>query len=430
MSFRTIPDTNIAYNLLVFDADGRERTDDPDGGVFSRTLLERVGAEQPTNIFFFCHGWKGDVEGAIEQYNRWIKAMVDLPADAQRMGTGFNPMWIGLHWPSLPWGEEGSGSFDPTVGKTLEQLFEETVKHFGGGATVRSALKVIFDAHAQDPGASDVPLPALQAYQDLARAIGFRAGQGNTGAPDEDGEPLDPQAALEAENMAAQSFGFLGAIGGGILSGLRQLSFWTMKHRARTVGEGGMHQFIRALQQSSNAKIHLMGHSFGCVVVSSILNGPHGTGAFARPINSVALVQGALSLWSYADQVLGASSPGYFRGVLRHEVVSGPIITTQSRHDTAVGVLYPTAVGLVREADFADKFPKYGGVGSFGIQGTSIGTGCNMLDKDGEYGFEGGKIYNLESSQYIAKKEGISGAHCDIDGPQVAHALWQAALAS
>ena len=123
-----------------------------------------------------------------------------------------------------------------------------------------------------------------------------------------------------------------------------------MKHRGRTVGEGGMHQLVSALQQASNAKIHLMGHSFGCVVVSSILNGPEGKGALPRPINSVALVQGAMSLWSYADKVLGSSQPGYFRSVLTRGVVSGPIITTKSRHDTAVGVLYPAAVGLVREA--------------------------------------------------------------------------------
>jgi hypothetical protein len=191
-----------------------------------------------------------------------------------------------------------------------------------------------------------------------------------------------------------------------------------------------MHQFVSALQQVSNAKIHLMGHSFGCIVVSSILNGPQGTGSLARPINSVALVQGALSLWSYADQVLGSSQPGYFRSVLTRGVVSGPIITTKSRHDTAVGALYPAAVGLVREADFADTLPKYGGIGSFGIQGTAIAVEREMLDKDGDYSFASGKIYNLESSKYIAKKEGVSGAHSDIAGPQVAHAIWQAAFAS
>jgi hypothetical protein len=430
MSTHTIPGTSTEYHLIAFDADGRERTDDVAGGVFSGTVLEKVKAESPTNIFFFSHGWKGDAPAAIDQYSRWIKAMVDLTPDAQRMGAGFKPIWIGLHWPSLPWGEEGSGSFAAAGGKPLGQLFEETARDFGGSEAVRGPLKVIFDAHAQDPGASEVPARALQAYRDLATAIGFSAGKGSAGAPDEDGEPLDPQAALDADTMAMQSFGPLGAIGGGILSGLGQLSFWTMKKRGRTVGEGGMHQLLSALQQVSNAKIHLMGHSFGCVIVSSILNGPDGKGVLARPINSVALVQGAMSLWSYADQVFDSSQPGYFRNVLTRGVVSGPIITTKSRHDTAVGVLYPAAVGLVREADFADKLPKYGGIGSFGIQGTTVAVERDMLDKDGDYGFASGKIHNLESSKYIAKKEGASGAHSDIAGPQVAHAIWQAALVS
>jgi hypothetical protein len=54
----------------------------------------------------------------------------------------------------------------------------------------------------------------------------------------------------------------------------------------------------------------------------------------------------------------------------------------------------------------------------------------DMLDKDGDYSFASGKIYNLESSKYIAKMNGVAGAHSDIAGPQVAHAIWQAALAS
>jgi hypothetical protein len=430
MSTHTIPGTSTEYHLIAFDANGLERTDDVAGGIFSRRVLEKVKAEAPTNIFLFSHGWKGDALAAIDQYNRWIKAMVDLSPDAQRMGTGFKPLWIGLHWPSLPWGEEGSGSFAAAGGKPISQLFEETVRDFGGSEAVRGPLKVIFDAHAQDPGASEVPPHALQAYRDLAAAIGFSGGKGSVGAPDEDGEPLDPQAALDADTLAMQSFGIFGAIGGGILSGLGQLSFWTMKKRGRTVGEGGMHQLVSSLQRASKAKIHLMGHSFGCVVVSSILNGPDGKGALPRPINSVSLVQGALSLWSYADQVFGSSQPGYFRGVLTRGVVSGPIITTKSRHDTAVGVLYPAAVGLVQEADFADKLPKYGGIGSFGIQGTTVAVDRDMLDKEGDYGFASGKVYNLESSKYIAKKEGAAGAHSDIAGPQVAHAIWQAALVS
>ncbi len=431
MSFHTIPNTAIEYGLLAFDSDGRERDDDEaGGGLFSRTLLDRIAAEQPTNIFLFSHGWKGDGPGSIEQYNRWIKAMVDRTDDVQRMGSGFKPMWIGLHWPSLPWGEETAGSFAAAAGKSIDALIAETTEHFGGGDDVQRAVATIFQAFADDPGAADVPPSAAGAYQDLARAIGFAAGSNASAPPEEDGEPLDPQAALDADNMAAQSFGVVGTIGGGILSGLRQLSFWTMKRRARTVGEAGMHAFIAAAQQRCQAKIHLMGHSFGCIVVSGVVNGPKGVSALPRPINSLVLVQGAMSLWSYADRVQGGSDPGYFHGVVKRKSVSGPIVTTQSRHDRAVGVLYPAAVGLVREADFANTLPKYGGIGAFGIQGHPDVVAREMLAADAEYDFKPGTIANLESSKFIAKGDGASGAHSDIDGPQVAHVIWQAALVS
>ena len=432
MSFQTIPNTAIEYGLIAFDDAGQERTDDIAGGTFSRTLLERIERDKPTNIFLFSHGWKGDADAAIDQYNRWIKAMTDRTDDVRRMGTSFKPMWIGLHWPSRPWGEESSGSFDAGSGTSIDTLIADTAAHFGGGAEVTAAVKDIFTAFANDPGAADVPPAATAAYQRLATAIGFSAKGDASGAPDEDGEPLDPQAALDADTVAAQSFGIVGTIGGGLLSGLRQLSFWTMKKRARTVGEGGMHAFIDAVQRRSGAKIHLMGHSFGGIVVSGIVNGPNGAGGLSRPIDSLTLVQGALSLWSYADQVQGSTSPGYFRGILTRQppAVSGPILTTRSRHDTAVGVLYPTAVGLVREADFADTLPKYGAIGAFGIQGRTGVIDRPMLDVDGEYNFKPGTITNLESSQFIAKKDGASGAHSDIDGPQVAHAMWQAALVS
>jgi hypothetical protein len=426
-----IPNTTIEYGLLAFDADGRERTDDVAGGTFSRTLLERIERDQPTNVFFFSHGWKGDSSAAIEQYNRWIKAMVNRADDASRMGGAFKPFWIGLHWPSLPWGEESSGSFAIEDGQSIEQQIVAAAAHFGGGDRAAAALAEIFRAFADDPGASEIPAAAATAYAQLADAIGFSAAGDATGAPDEEGEKLDPQAALDADNAAAQAFSEGGSIGGGILSGLRQLSFWRMKKRARTVGEGGMHSFIDALQRRTTAKVHLMGHSFGCIVVSGIVNGPKGAGGLSRPVNSMALVQGAMSLWSYADRVKGSDSPGYFQGVLTRKAVDGPIITTQSRFDTAVGVLYPTAVGLVREADFAaTELPKYGALGTFGIQGRAGVVARNLLAADGTYDFKPDTITNLESSQFIAKGGGASGAHSDIDGPEVAHAIWQAALVS
>ena len=422
MPFQKIPGLDVEYALIHFDDRGRERTDDPQGGVFSRSLLDKARREKPSHVFLFSHGWKGDIPSAIDQYNRWIGAMWKLDADRQALGADFRPLFIGLHWPSQPWGEESFGpqSFDTAGAPILAALLEQAVEHFGGGGDVRAPLEVIFRAYEQNPAARVVPDDVVAAYSQLAGAVGFSAGEGSSGAPDEDGAPLDPQAAVRAERLASvgASFGTSGSIKGGILAGLRQVSFWLMKHRARTVGEQGMHTFLNDLQRACDANVHLMGHSFGCIVVSSILGGPGGNGALARPINSAVLVQGAMSLWSYAEDIPESSKPGYFRNVLSRRAVSGPIVTTQSVNDKAVGIAFPAAVGLVGEVDFAAKLPKFGGIGAWGIQGTAIAEARDMLDERGEYRFEPGRVYNLNSSRFIAD-------HSAIDGPQVAHTLWQ-----
>jgi hypothetical protein len=52
-----------------------------------------------------------------------------------------------------------------------------------------------------------------------------------------------------------------------------------------------------------------------------------------------------------------------------------------------------------------------------------------MLGVDQAYAFEHGKIYNIESSRYIAQMQSLgSGAHNDIAHPEVAHAMWSAVL--
>ena len=48
----------------------------------------------------------------------------------------------------------------------------------------------------------------------------------------------------------------------------------------------------------------------------------------------------------------------------------------------------------------------------------------------GEYDFAAGGVYNLEASEFISHGGGASGAHSDIDGPEVAHVIWAAALAT
>src|SRR6187549_1345757 len=100
MPFQTISGIQQRYALISFDDKGGERRDDPSGGVFSREIVKAVQAEQPSHIFLYSHGWKGDVASAIDQYDRWIGAFCRLDADRQALGPGFKPFFIGLHWPS------------------------------------------------------------------------------------------------------------------------------------------------------------------------------------------------------------------------------------------------------------------------------------------------------------------------------------------
>ena len=128
MSLEQVPGTSVAYYLIAFDKNGRERTDDPDSGTFSERVLADLAAQPATDVFLVSHGWKGDMKAAREQYNRWISAMLTCPDDIARMRAlrpGFRPMLIGLHWPSLPFGDEefggGAAAFDPSAIPTLDR---------------------------------------------------------------------------------------------------------------------------------------------------------------------------------------------------------------------------------------------------------------------------------------------------------------------
>src|SRR5262249_45290730 len=177
---------------------------------------------------------------------------------------------------------------------------------------------------------------------------------------------------------------------------------------------------------------HLMGHSFGCIVASSMVAGPAGRGAASRPVDTLILIQGALSLWSYAHEIPSAPGrPGYFHPILRDGRVRGPIVTTQSEHDVAVGRWYPLAAGVRRQVDYNDQLPKDGAVGSFGLCGLDQRAEFGDLRPVSEgYGFEPGRIYNLESSAIIREDQGMFvGAHSDFAHPEVGHAVWSAILA-
>ncbi len=435
MSYRTVPGSRSRYALVAFGADGRERDDDADasGVLFSERVAADVASARPSDVFVFCHGWKGDVPAAEEQYGRWIAAMEGGAglADAGRRRPGFSPFWIGVHWPSQPWGDEELGSGDASF--LPSDPVDLYVARLGDRPGLREAVTAVFAAAARDPAADRLPPDAEAAYRRIDALLTEVGSEGEAAAPGDDREPFDAHAYFEvARGDAEADFGF-GDLGG-ILGPLRQLSFWKMKERARTVGEGGMHAFLVSLLQAgegAGTRVHLMGHSFGCIVVSAMLCGPAGT---ARPlgVHSLALVQGALSHWSYCKDIpVAPGIPGYFSRLLDAGTVLGPIVTTRSVHDAALSRFYPLGAGVADEVSFGPGgYPRYGALGAFGAQALAPRASDLAMEAAGKtYPFEPGHVYNLEASMFIRKGEGASGAHNDIDGPEVAHMIWSAALA-
>lgn len=437
-------DRRGSYDLICFDSGGRERTDDP-GGLMSDLILRTLAADDGgvTDVFLMSHGWMGDVPAAKAQYDGWVEAMSKCEADiahARQARPGFKPHVVGIHWPSLPWGDEsigdatafsmpGDGTGEPVDPVTA--LVEDYAARIADTPAARDAIRRIALGGMENVDPDSLSPDVVVAYKQLN--IEADLGIGGAGAgPGGDRAGFDPEAVYQTLREDAPSFGLFGL--GGVFGVLRTLSFWRMKDRARWFGESVGATFLARMMQAAprNLRFHLMGHSFGCIVMSATVTGPRGRGQIARPIESLALIQGALSIWSYCDDIPATpGQPGYFYKLLTDRRVRGPLLSTQSVFDSATGKWYPLGAGVARQVSFGPtaELPKFGAVGSHGIRGPGTNAmDISILPATGDYRFESGKVYNIESSELIKTGGGRSGAHSDICHPELAHAVWQAAL--
>ncbi len=442
----TVPGHDISYHLVAYGKDGQERPEDD--GLYSRVLLGAAAAAQPSDVFLFSHGWNGDVPAARLQYGNWLATMADCAqdrAEADAMPGGFRPLLVGLHWPSKAWGDEELGAASFTAGVEVQVPGDQAggdeddigllVDRFASRLTdsdrTRQALRTIIESALDDPAPMTLPAEVRQAYLTIDDEAGMGA-EGVGGGPGDDRDGFDAEVTYQAclqEDMAAFGAPSLG----GVLAPLRVLTFWQMKRRARIFGESGAAQLLSALQAAAPAaRFHLMGHSFGCIVASAAIAGPVGSARGRRPVSTLVLVQGAMSLWSFCSSIPARPErPGYFRRVMAEGLVQGPVVTTTSVHDRAVGVFYPLGARARHQVALVPgQLPVYGGVGTFGIQGAGQQIADETLDPAGDpYDFRAHLVYNLDSDTVIANGGGASGAHSDICHPEVAHAVWQAVTA-
>ena len=460
MPKRHLDDPGVDYYLTLFDRHGNERPE-TDGTLLSTELADLV-ADGVTDVFVASHGWMGDVPAAIRQYDRWVAAMARQTADlaaARSAAPGFSPLTVAVHWPSLPWGDERAASALLDGGEDDEfaaeremsppELVDLYAERLSGTDAARAALATILAAEDDRGGAAalergEVPAEVEAAYRRLVTEAGLEP-RGAGAAPGLDQEAFDPAGTIdEWRGESADAPGQPGLLGGNgraavrdlLLAPVRQLSFWSMKRRACHVGETEVHRLLAALQQGARSpRLHLMGHSFGCIVVTAAAAGPIRDETIVdplpHPVSSMILVQGAMSLWSFASAIpYPPSAPGYFRPALAAPAaVDGPIVVTRSQYDRAVGTFYPLGSRISGERLLGDDdFPEFGGIGTFGVRGAAPSEEQELLADDASYRLDPGCVYNVDASAVIREGGGPSGAHNDIAHPRVAHLFWEAAL--
>ncbi|EXU68484.1 hypothetical protein Z951_09330 [Streptomyces sp. PRh5] len=426
------------YWELRFDADGDVDTRQRD------RLLEQAAQQELTDLVVFSHGWNNTRTMATRLYDRFFAPFPGLLGEAGPARPGY----VGVVWPSMRFADESLG------GLPRDQAPGEPP---GLDAETHRALDAVFPGRQQIVARlaellAERPerLAALDEFAVLVRGLvrvrGMSGGAGDaadTGAePDEDGVPAmfgqdvtevcerlaaaltEARGKTDAEDRAVFDSG-LGGLGGlwdGAHELLRQGTYYVMKRRAGTVGREGLGPVLGALAALRTApRIHLVGHSFGARLVSFALTGLEEGATVA----SVTLLQGAFSHYAFAGRLPHAADRG---GVL-HDAprrVSGPLVSCHSRHDTALGLLYPVASRV--SWDDASLLPGDLRWGAIGYDGVHAVDGCPRLELaealDGP--FPAGGCVSVDVSEVVRHGVPPAGAHSDICHEELARVVLRA----
>ncbi|WP_262703667.1 MULTISPECIES: serine-threonine protein kinase [Streptomyces] len=426
------------YWELRFDADGDVDTRQRD------RLLEGAAQAELTDLVVFSHGWNNTRTMATRLYDRFFAPFPGLLGEAGPARLGY----VGVVWPSMRFADESLG------GLPREQAPGAPP---GLDADTHRALDVVFPGRQQIVARlaellAERPerLAALDEFAVLLRGLvrvrGMSGGAGDaadTGAePDEDGVPAmfgedvtevcerfaaaltEARGKTDSEDRAVFDSG-LGGLGGlwdGAHELLRQGTYYVMKRRAGTVGREGLGPVLGALASLRPApRLHLVGHSFGGRLVSFALTGlPKGA-----TVAAVTLLQGAFSHYAFAERLPHAADRG---GVLLDAPrrVGGPVVSCHSRHDTALGLLYPVASRA--SWDDAPLLPGDTRWGAIGYDGVQAVDDCPRLELaealDGR--LPAGGCVSVDVSEVVRHGVPPAGAHSDICHEELARVVLRA----
>jgi hypothetical protein len=421
-----------------------------------------------TDLFVFSHGWNNDRAAARSLYERFFGEVAKLmngngvvtKNPAAKLGVA------GVIWPSILWPDDAPNAGDAPV----------LPAQSGGGAVALPAAAAGVPAKSAEPDEIGAALETVYLADDQRRIIAelttmlakrehtneaiaafkVKLGELLASEPATESDKREPDAAEGAmaelsdadwrdlleqlgdgavERGAALQGGSVGLgdafkkLWDGAKDAMRIGTYWQMKNRAGIVGRKGLGPLLARLGNDvPGLRVHLLGHSFGARLVSFSLAGLSAsqTGA-SSPVKSLFLLQGAFSHYAFANALPhDGTRGGALKGMATR--VDGPLVTTQSRRDYAVGVSYPAA-SIVNGDDasaFNETSVRWGAMGHDGAQAVGA-TSAKLAPPGTPYPFDKGKWVNLDGNDVIIHGQLPSGAHSDIVHPQTAWAALRAA---
>lgn len=360
-------------------------------------LVEAVADPQVTHVVVLSHGWNSAWRGATELYDTFIDGLLRTRVDHPD-GGAFRPVFVGIFWPSIVLNAPsergpsiaggGAGGTDDGTDDWPEQL--RTVAHaveperrerfcelasrrgldpdeldeFAAMLTPVWAARDGDDELAANPALDADGLVAI--WQDVAkrfpgRASGAGSGGGSGSATPPPGPFAGPGRGQPGGTPAAA--GVLDLLDPRNL--VRVATVLLMKDRAGRVGASGVAALLGDVLAAGSARMHLVGHSYGGkVVLSAVCRMPAG----ARPVESVLLLQPAMSYLCFAANVPGRSGPGGYRPALGRS--RQPVLSTYSSRDVPLGTLFHLAVR--RDSDLGEAViaaappSRYAALGGYG----------------------------------------------------------------
>lgn len=397
-------------------------------------VVDEVKNNETSELFIFSHGWNNDQQTARRLYENFFGEMRKI-LDQRNVRSSVEIGVVGVFWPSILWpdnmSDEGGGaaSFPQAsveLGSDMKKLFQERSQQAAIDRmmnTLREQPRTddAVDAFIEDLKCLLTGQPPAPEYHDLETRASIATSEQWRQVFD---ALADAEPGGDSEGGAAGLWDTFGRLWRGAKGALRVATYWHMKTRAGVIGRKGLAPVLNQLSRDlRKLRVHLIGHSFGARLVSYTLPDVK----MPTAVKSLFLIQGAFSHFAFADALpFDRTRKGDLAGMSNR--VDGPLLTTFSAFDKAVGYAYPAASVLANDDAAAadDLMYRWEGMGCDGAQ--AVGAAIKPLGDPGcHYDLPKGKWLNLDGNTVITRGGLPSGAHSDIIHPQIAWAALKAA---